>query len=200
MYDQKVLITPIFRRRKFSYFSLEYPVQLQPFIIGLQIENISDKTVCSGTISNLKISSGEGATIYHSLNEKMGFGKLNPGETNTLWWPNSISTVQKGQTWISCDVTPDTDEKQFKTFQKTKYEEKPEECPGGFNHWGDAIFISSKAESNQKITNILMLILTLLIFFDGVWGLDNIAKTALNISSQVLVQFSSLMLFIADSI
>jgi hypothetical protein len=61
------------------------------------------------------------------------------------------------------------------------------------NSWGDAISIRGDMEHQQAITNRLVLILTLLVFLEGVWGLKVIIKF-------IFKNLADLLLFIGELI
>lgn len=89
----KLLIEFIFKiNRKFSFKKFPFPVQNQPFEIGLRIKNTGTKTFPGCTIKNLVLYSGENKDLKHAFDEEFSIRKLNPDEKIEIWWPDSLST------------------------------------------------------------------------------------------------------------
>ncbi len=174
--EYKVLVEFIYKRRFFNIPTLKHPIQLKPFVYGLSIKNIDDKATPSGIIQNFLFRSAEGGEITEGPFEQFAFGGLNPGEKTILWWPEPIATVLEGQIWVQCYLKPDIENTIFITYQCDHHSKKPVKHNNNRNQWGTAIFIKRKLEDEQNWTNRLMFFLTLLIFLDGVWGLDTIFK------------------------
>lgn len=176
---QKLLISPVYKRRSFNFIPLKYPIQLKPFYFGLKIKNINNISTSPGILKNLILSPGEGTFINDKFYEELSFNKLNPNEEVVMWWPEPLTTVQKGQTWIACNIIPNESNITFITFQSAPHCTNPIPSEQNNNVWGNAMFITGKIESQQNLTNFLMFLLTLLVFFDGVWGLDVLIKSLL---------------------
>lgn len=177
----KLLIELIFKKPKRFSRKAKYWVQNKPYRFGLRIKNIDDKATPEVTIKRLSLSSGEGGTITQDHNENFSVPVLNPGQEIDMWWPDPMAPVIKGSSWIKCKVEPLGINEIIDTYQFDKYSKKTQMYEGGSNHWGDAISIRGEMEEEQSTTNSLLLILTILMFLDGVWGLDKIAKFILGI-------------------
>lgn len=172
--EYKLQISFEYKRQQFKSIPLRHPIQLKSFYGGLKIRNISESPSPAGTIKKLSLQPAEGATINHTLNEEIAFPKLNPKEEKVVWFSEVIQTVQKGQTWVECDIAPDDSSNRYITYQVTSPNNDPSPHNNNKNKWGDAFVIVGKLENQQKWTNFLILILTLLVFLEGVWGLDEI--------------------------
>lgn len=184
--EYKIMINFVFEKKRSFFKGMKYIVQNKPFRFGLKIKNIDDKSSPKGKIKHLSIRSGEGGTIYHESKEEFCIPELNPGQEIILWWPEPMRTIIKGQTAISCSVIPDkSDLEKFITYQYNAVSKK-EDLYGIPNHWLGALSIRGELEQQQSMTNFLIFILTLLVFLDGVWGLNIIFKTIFKIFGWLL--------------
>ena len=176
--EHKLLIEFVYQKHRRLLKKTKYFVQNNPFEFGLRVKNIDDKSSPKGKVQKLSLRSGEGGTITYPVEEELFFRELNPGEEVTLWWPDPITVIIKGQTWVSCIVKPEEEKKKttFVTFQydlNSKKESRYEKT----NSWGDGLVIRGELEQQQAKTNFLIFILTMLVFLNGVWGLDIIFKS-----------------------
>jgi hypothetical protein len=177
----KLLIEFIFKKPKIHILKSKYCIQNKPYRFGLKIKNIDEKYSSEALVKNLFLSSGEGGTLIQDHTEEFCIPKLNPSEEIKIWWPNPTVTIIKGSVWIQCKITPKESNVIVKTYQVDRCTNKPQNyrIP---NSWGDAIVIRGELEEKQSKTNFLLLILTILMFLDGVWGLDVLYKiTVINI-------------------
>lgn len=172
----KLLLQLIFKSHKRFFKKTKYWVQNKPYKFGLKVKNIDDKASPVVTIKNLSFGSAEGVTISQDHSEEFSVQVLNPGQEIDMWWPEPMAPVIKGSSWVECKLVPEEANQFIKTYQFNKFSQKPEIYRGGNNLWGDAISIRGEMEEEQSKTNFLLLILTILMFADGVWGLDEIAK------------------------
>lgn len=190
--EYKLLIEFIFKNLKKFPQKGTCLIQNKPFKFGLRIKNIDDKTTPEATIKNLTLISAENGQIEYDKQEKFTVNKLNPENETHLWWPEATTSIIKGQAWIKCDVIPTEKEIIFRTYQLDKGSKKPQLYTRE-NHWGQDVLIRGELEQQQARTNILIVILTLLVFFEGVWGLDKIVKTILNIIGWLFLKLGTLL-------
>jgi hypothetical protein len=118
-------------------------------------------------------------TITQDNIEEFTVPALNPGQEIDLWWPDPMTPAIRGSGWIQCSVIPKESTIQIKTYQVDSYSKKPQSYKQ-INRWGEVLLIRGELEEAQAKTNILLLILTILMFSDGVWGLDKIVKFIIN--------------------
>jgi hypothetical protein len=164
----------VFGNQKNRFFKFpNHLVQSHPVRFGLQIKNIDTKPNCPGKISNLSIKSSEGNTVVHTADEVFALPVINPGDKITLWWPEKLNALIKGVAWVDCNIIPDMPNVEFKTFQFDRLTGVRSKGSRQ-NAWGNALIIRGDLEEQQSITNLLILILTILVFLDGVWGLKDI--------------------------
>lgn len=197
MTNQKLLISTVYKRKFIRILPIKYPKQLKPFHLGLKIKNIGNKASSGGTIKSLELHSSEGDSIYDVFHEELSFKKLNPNEEEIVWWPEPFTTVLSGKCWIECRVVPDSKEVKFSTYQDPPHSIKPI-AYSKTNHWGDGLVVISRIEAQQSRTNTLMFLLTLLMFLDGVWGLDFIVKKSLMNCAAVFNWLGRLLTSIAN--
>ncbi len=173
----KLLIEFIYKKDRRFFNKIKYPVQNKPLRAGFRIKNIDDKHSPEGILNNIKI---KGSSIIDKINETFYFPPLNPGQEFFIYFPDLMGITEKGELWVNCSVKPkDTSNNiiEFKTFQYDLFSKKEVLFPGeNFVDWGNAIIVRGELEQKQAITNVLMFILTMLVFLDGVWGLDDIFK------------------------
>lgn len=192
--EHKLLIEFVYKQKRLFFNRAKYIIQNKPFKFGLKIKNIDDKNSPKAKIKNLCFKSANGGIINQNYDEDFTIKELRPGEEITLWWPDEISTVMKEEIWLECIVESEDDEKNiFNTFQYNSHSKK-EEPYLNKNMWGDALFIHGELEHQQATTNFLTLILTILVFLDGVWGLDVIAINILDVVGWIFTQISRILI------
>ncbi|MCK4905281.1 hypothetical protein KAS42_03450 [bacterium] len=172
-------------------------MQSQSFKFGLKIKNIDKKNTPKGKIKRMLLRSAEGCEIYHPIDEEFSFPELNPGQEIILWWPNPLTIILKGQAWVGCTVEPENRETtKFITYQfdGNCNKESPYARP---NEWGFGIFIRGELEQQQATTNFLIFLLTLLVFLDGVWGLNAIFKQIFKVFGWLFSLIGSLFVGLA---
>lgn len=172
----KVLIEFIFKKTNPlpSLKRLSNPIQNRPFYFGLRIKNIDKRNTPRFIIKNLQIDAAQGGTLTQGMDEEFKVSSLNPGEEEKIWWHYPISTVIKGEIFIKCNITPHGNI-QIISHQYNKYADNCSvyKTP---NKWGDAYYVRGELEQKQATTNSLIALLTLLVFLEGVLGLDSIIK------------------------
>lgn len=191
--ESKLLIELIFKNPKSFFGKAKYWIQNKPYKFGLKIKNIDEKNSSECTIINLALLPGEGGNITQNITEQFSVSTLNPGQEIDLWWPDPLAAVIKGSSWIQCDVIAKDQANIIRTYQSDKHSTKPQiyKLP---NQWGDALLIRGEMEEEQRKTNFLLLVLTILMFLQGVWGLDKIVKIILDIVGSLFYFIGSLLL------
>ena len=133
----------------------------------------------------------EGSLIQQRATEEFFFPELNPGQETTLWWPNPVVIVMKGQVWVKCRVEPeDISKATYKTFQFNRFGDAG--AYGTPNEWGSTLLIRGELEQEQAKTNFLIFVLALLVFLEGVWGLSTIFKTMFKVFGWLFSQVGEL--------
>lgn len=195
--EYKIQIEFIFEKNLKLFKKAKHVIQNKPYKYGLRIKNIDTKNSPKARVYNFNVRpSDSGMKIENFAHEEFSLKELNPGEEIELWWPDLLTTVFQGGAWVSCDVEPiDLTASKFATYQydiHCKKEFKNRE----HNQWGDGFIIRGQLEQQQALTNILMFVLTLLVFFDGVWGLGNIFKFLFKVMGIIFLKLSLFMNFL----
>lgn len=174
--EYKLRIQLVYLKNRKIFNRLPHVIQNSPFKIGLRIKNIDQKSSPRGRLKNLSINSAAGGTIVNTDTTELSFQELNPDQETIIMWPDPQRVIMKDQVWIDCVVEPEnTTTSKFITHQ---YDEacKKDDPYRATNFWGNALLIRGELEQAQAKTNFLIFILTLLVFLDGIWGLNKIFK------------------------
>jgi len=190
--EYKLLIEFVYQKKSRLWRRTKYLVQNRPFKFGLRIKNIDSKPTPKGKIKNMTLESAEGGGISHRMAEEFAIQELNPGQEITLWWPNFLTTPIRGQSWVGCDVEPDDTQKtRFTTYQFDPVCDTKEKHSTR-NSWGYALTVRGELEQQQARSNFLVFVLTLLVFLDGVFGLDEIVKFIISVLGSLLVELGTI--------
>jgi hypothetical protein len=174
--EYKIRIEFYYKKNRKFFNGLNYIIQNTPFKFGLKITNIDNKSCPKGNLKNLSFKSAVGGTISHTDTVEMSFPELNPGQEIDIIWPDPQRIILKDQIWIECLVEPEsTSTTKFITHQYDKVCKKDMPVRAS-NFWGNGLSVRGELEQQQAKTNFLMFVLTLLVFLDGVWGLDKTFK------------------------
>lgn len=167
--EHHLIIEFVFRqRRSWGFPRTRYPVQGVPFKFGVRIENPTSRPFPGATISNFQGGSHTSSMGFLSHNV-IAAPSLNPGDA-TILWIDSAETDLEGPIWLSCDVRAIEASHSVVTFQRERTSGNVSRF-GDLNKWGDGGYIQRKMELLQAQTNVLLLILTALMFLDAVVGL-----------------------------
>jgi len=180
--EHSLLIDLVFQRsrrfvpKKFKWKTVDNPVQLEPFRIGLKITNIGKLPFPGCSIADFRIHAGQNSPFYQFISSTHSVTLINPNDHEVVWLDDLITKMQ-GPLFVKCKVIPSVENVSLTTYQKgihdvIKYADEP-------NNWGGPLFVVGQMESQQKLTNRLLVGLTILIFLDGMFGLDTIATGVL---------------------
>lgn len=158
--------------KKYTFKKFEFPIQNHPFKYGLSVKNINDKVFNGAMLKNFQIKSQPLSQKYTN-NKEFSISSLNPNEIIEIWI-DQMTTFISGVVWISCDIVPN-DGDIIKTFQKDKHYGQIDQFEHD-NQWGNHFFIQEQNELQQARTNTYILILTLLTFLHGTFGLNKILE------------------------
>ena len=193
--EHKLLIEPTFKTgliakllRRAPFKRPIFPIQGSPFDFNLRITNIGDSSFPGTDIKRIAISGAGQASISHNINKTYSIPSLNPSayaEINI----DRMTTLLEGIVWISCQITPLDPKDKITTYQKDIGTQQLVEP--STNSWGQEVLVLSKNQLSFSHQNTLLVILTILIFLDGVWGLGNIASASLNFVGNILSSIGS---------
>ena len=115
---------------------------------------------------------------------------LNPDQSAELWIDVATSQIQ-GALWFSCTLIPFDETREIHTLQRdpgatviSKYK---------VNSWAKIIYIQPKLELLQTRTNILIFILTLIVFIDSLIGIKEIAKSIIQVLVWALTNLTNML-------
>jgi len=160
---------------------IEFPIQNRPFRWGLRIKNIGNNIFPGATLKALEMRSMEHKELYHRVPKEFNVSTLNPDNEIELW-VDDLKTYLEGLVWIQCDIVPLETTNKITTFQIEEHTRKL--TSPKTNNWGNASFIQSQNQVQSTHTNFLLLILTLLIFVEGLLGIKNIVVFILDWTSK----------------
>jgi hypothetical protein len=161
------------------------PVQDEPFYPVLRITN-RDNKVCPGAyFSELRFKDGQ-TSLENRFTEEFFVGSLNPNQTDEVRW-SLMRTHLNGALWASCTVRGALGQ-EVRTYQHSA-----SDAIARVNQWENTVFVESKVGAEQRRTNRYMLILTILTFLHGVWGLNRIVFGAFRFAANTLQGFASFL-------
>ena len=187
--EDKLQIECVFRQwtkpRKWLPFAQpSSPIRGLPFRFGLRIKNINNRPFSGATIHNWKIGTvssygdnigllGGSGGLAHRSDIEVNIQPLNPDESETLWI-EMVTPGFDGPGVVSCDLRPADESHRISAFQKSTSGEPSRVADE--NHWLNTLYIEDRLVRLQVRSNQLILLLTAIIFIQGVWGLDKVSK------------------------
>ncbi|OGY57756.1 MAG: hypothetical protein A3C03_00080 [Candidatus Colwellbacteria bacterium RIFCSPHIGHO2_02_FULL_45_17] len=179
-------------KSKLPFKKFRFPVQNFPFKCGLRIRNNGDKVFPGAILKNFVVRpTDQSINLFHDFPGEFKIGELNPSDEITLWF-GELNTFLEGMVWVACDVSQLTPTDKITTYQKERNTNqvilynRP-------NSWGVEEFIQSQSQVQTARTNFLLVVLTLLIFLEGLWGIKSIVISVLNLLSKILLFLSELV-------
>ncbi len=161
MNGHKLSIHPIFRSlswmRKFGY---KKPIQNSLAKIGIKIKNIDKKPFKGGKIKNIIMHE---SSVPHECalalisDKEFEIPNLNPEETKKIWFETYLFRFS-GLVWLRFEING---EDKIISHQWDKANKSHEEF--GENNWSDIFMVVNEHVLQQRITNSLVIILTILI-------------------------------------
>jgi len=159
----KLLISPVLRSyhwmRKFNY---KKPLENSLVKYGIKIKNIDEKPFEGGIIKNIAMypaGLSKDANLVWTCDKEFKIKELNPEEEVFMWFEKIILSFS-GRTWLSFDLESKGD---VTTYQWSKGSQS--QLKSGENKWMDIFSVKDENILQQQITNILLIILTILILF-----------------------------------
>ncbi|MCK9569271.1 hypothetical protein M0R72_10070 [Candidatus Pacearchaeota archaeon] len=157
MVESKLLISPMIKSNsKFRLLGYKKIVSSSIFELGIKIKNISHSPFPGGTIKKIRIES----SIEHYINsseKEFHIPPINPEEVILIWFEKT--TLPKlSQAWFKLDIADCED---TITYQWDRGNKCPTKCLDGKNKWENLLIINDENILQQAITNLLLLMLTL---------------------------------------
>jgi len=164
MVDYDLSIFPIFKSyskfRKYPFpFRYKKLIQGDKFNCGVKIKNNGNTSFNGGIIKDIIIRPFKtDIDFYITYDKEFKIPKLDPGNIKTIWF-GEISSILSGQFWLDFNL-----------------ESKGEKEIVGF-----VLDIKDEHLLQQEVTNKLIIILTVLLLFDAIFGIGSIFKGILNL-------------------
>lgn len=187
----KLLLEFLFKQRTNPLLGRQdCPVQSIPFELGLRVTNYGDTPFLGGTISSVALTHKE-TNIEIAFSRQAAIPLLNPREATALWLETTVSQFQ-GPLWLSCKLRPNHPTRTITTMQRT-FGTQEVDTYRAPNAWGKVIYIQPRMELLQTRTNLLILILTLIVLFESLFGLETMLNAALGAVITVLSEVAAFL-------
>ena len=171
--EHKLLIETISQpHTKLSLFKTKRVIQNRPFDYGVKVKNICSSPFDGCTIKNIYLKHTSKSHDY--INECLkdfSIKSLNPNEAVDLWFDSVIFQID-GPIWLKFSLIPKNEEETIKIYKLDRITK--ESYYLGTNDWIDSIFIVNENSVHQKTTNILLVILTIIILLEQIFGIKQI--------------------------
>lgn len=157
----ELLISPILKSyhwmRKFNY---KKPLENSLVKYGVKVKNIDEKPFEGGTIKNIVVyPSGlsKDANLVWTCDKEFKIKELNPGEEVFIWF-EKIAIAFSGRIWLSFNLEGKGSVTTYQWNEGSQSQSK-----SGENKWRDIFSVKDENILQQQITNVLLVILTVLI-------------------------------------
>lgn len=170
-----------------------FPIQGKPFSFSLKITNIDDKVFPGAIIKNLSIDPANKPSEYlnHPFDREFSIQELNPNQSVEIPIAR-LRTLLDGLVWVKCSINPKKDGDKISAYQKDPG--TGENIDPKTNRWGQEFIVLPQSQVSLDRTNNIIIILTILTFVEGVWGMRKIAIGLANFLGKILsIVASSLM-------
>lgn len=167
-----------------------FPVQGKPFKFSLKATNTGSNVFPGATIKNIIIRPAQPPTYHliHNIPGEFEVRSLNPNESEKIYIAQ-ITTLLDGLLWIECQLNPSQQEQTIVAFQR--------DCGTGqiidpqTNRWGHEFFMMSSSQVSSNRLNVLVALLTFLMFWDAVFGIKNTIISVLKFLGNFLLLVGS---------
>ena len=189
--EYKLQIEFIFKiKNKFTFKNFKFPIQNHPFEYGLRIKNIGNNVFSGAMLENIQMSS-HSSDLAYTLDKEFSLHLLNPNESVEIWL-DQMTTYLTGLIWMETHLVPNNVNDSIVTYQKDKHSEKSDVYTEK-NKWGTSFFIQGDNELQQARTNSYILILTMLTFLQGAFGINKIMLASLEIIQNFLLYMANMI-------
>lgn len=178
--EHKLLIEPVFKlhARFFGIFLRKKIIQNQRFSYGVRIKNVGIQPFDGCKLKNILLTPVlKSYDIVHATQEEYSVKSLNPKESIIIWLDTAILNID-GSHWLKFEVRS---LKEGDTITIYRWD-SDNKCMGLplKNRWSDSFFVYNEYVIQQKITNHLLVSLTLILLLEQIFGIRNILKFLLN--------------------
>jgi hypothetical protein len=178
----ELMIHPVTKSyaKAFWFFKTKKIVQNNRADFGVEIENISKKSFPGGKLNNVHLKPQNSSFNFKlGCEDEYNIVPLNPKEKTILWLDNSIFSTDGGY-FLKMDIKSN-DGKEIKSYKRDDLDQEKHKIPSGPVEWHKNIFVHNESSLILKTTNYLLLMLTLILLLDQIFGMDVIFSTLFNI-------------------
>lgn len=159
--EYKLLIHPILKPERFFGFKIKKVIQNRSFRWGVRIKNIGSKQFKGCMIHDVRLRPAEMDDYWHEpAISSFSVIPLKPDQSIKIWFHISTFEVD-GPAWIELTLKSKQSGEEIKTYQLDKNSSKPAAIDK--NYWKDTIFITNETSIHQRMTNYLLIFLSILI-------------------------------------
>ncbi|HEV2110862.1 MAG TPA: hypothetical protein VGT99_05860 [Gammaproteobacteria bacterium] len=169
------------------------PVQGCGYHLGFSVKNIGDNPFPGGSITNIQFIDPSGRTVVNTSQKSAAIRMLNPGESEDItiekWTPSAGGLLR-----LRCDVNPnDSSTREIQTYTRDMGTDAIDEVIPNKNIWTNHVYVEKRADALQARTNLILVILTILTFVQGAFGLDKIWSGLISILHTVFLTLANLI-------
>ena len=160
--EYDLLIEPLIitkNKRILLFFKPKEVIQNSPFELKLKITNKGGRIFSGGILKDFKSFHPNAKIVTNYEDEKI---PRIPIHENRIINMGECMAYSSGILSLQCNIVSD-DNKKVNYYQKDKLEDDKSNLLKEVNHWEDIIVIFNMYEINQKYTNYLLSIMTLLL-------------------------------------
>lgn len=179
--NNKLLIIPITKSyaKILNIKKTKKIIQNKSFRLGVKIENVGKNRFEGGLIKNIKLFPAlKVQNIVLKTNKTFKIKPLKSGEQIEIWF-DIFNSVFCGNIWIELKIKPKRKRDKILTYQWNETS-RGMGGPESTNSWHNPIFVFNENTVIQQTTNYLLLLLTLVILIDQIFGTKNILTSIIN--------------------
>ena len=181
----KVAIELKIKRYKYWPLKSKMFIQYKPFVVGFEITNLSEKKMPISNLAQVKFFSKhkELTTVIEGTSE---IREIKPNKKFTHWLSAKIGFPYIGELGVSLHLSPKEElHIVYSTYQLDQFSKKESKLYQN-NKWENIYFIKSAQDYHQNRMNILVLILTISILIESIWGIREFFQKLNEILSNIL--------------
>jgi len=174
----KIQITTSFSNGSKQFKKHQHIVQGEPFAWGVKIKNIDLKPTPNALITSGYINDLSEKFYSNMDKEEIFVRSLNPNEELYFELGSTIIYLE-GMMWNTIEIEPKDDDSCFITYQYDEQHNKLEKFSiedEDKDKWMDTIYVQKRIELLQSRTNSYILLLTIIIVWETVFGIKDTLK------------------------
>ncbi|HLB88236.1 MAG TPA: hypothetical protein VJK29_11345 [Terriglobales bacterium] len=169
-----------------------FAIQNEPFHLVLRFANTGATVFPGCRVRGIHIQvTGESQPLSSNIREEFAIPVLNPGQSTELE-VGRFNLAFEGVTWVGCSLVPAAPNIEITTYQvdASSGDVSPYQQ---INEWGNVWFMQRQMEVQQARTNNLIMLLTLLLVLETLFGLKNIVMDLLHFVQAFLLWLAHLI-------